>query len=71
MVFHDVTEQTPGGEALRESNQLLSEARDLLEKRVQERTVELKAANESLRHLSVSLLQLQDEERRRLAREFA
>jgi PAS domain S-box-containing protein len=70
MVFHDVTEQRRAENALRESNQLLSEARDLLEKRVQERTVELKAANESLRHLSVSLLQLQDEERRRLAREL-
>jgi PAS domain S-box-containing protein len=70
MVFHDVTEQRRAERALRETNQLLSEARDHLEKRVQERTAELNAANENLRHLSASLLHLQDDERRRLAREL-
>ena len=50
--------------------QSLSEARDHLEKRVQERTVELKTANETLRALSVRLLQLRDDEQRRLAREL-
>jgi len=50
--------------------QSLSEARDHLEKRVEERTTELKAANESLRDLSASLLKVQDDERRRLAREL-
>lgn len=34
------------------------------------RTAELKAANQSLRDLSARLLQVQDEERRRLAREL-
>jgi len=50
--------------------QSLSEARDQLEKRVEDRTAELKAANESLRDLSVRLLKVQDEERRKLAREL-
>jgi PAS domain S-box-containing protein len=50
--------------------QSLSEARDHLEKRVEERTTEIKAANESLRDLSASLLKVQDDERRRLAREL-
>jgi PAS domain S-box-containing protein len=48
----------------------LSEARDYLEQRVQERTAELKTANESLRDLSARLLLVQDDERRRLAREL-
>jgi signal transduction histidine kinase len=50
--------------------QSLSEARTQLEKRVQERTAELKMANENLRDLSARLQQMQDEERRRLAREL-
>jgi PAS domain S-box-containing protein len=70
MVFHEVTEQRRAEAAMRESHQLLSEARDELEKRVQERTAELKSANENLRNLSTRLLKLQDEERRRLAREL-
>jgi PAS domain S-box-containing protein len=70
MVFHDVTRQRQAETALRESNRLLSEARDQLEKRVQERTAELNTANENLRHLSSRLLHLQDEERRRIAREL-
>jgi PAS domain S-box-containing protein len=48
----------------------LSEARDQLEKRVEKRTAQLATANESLRDLSVRLLKVQDEERRRLAREL-
>ncbi len=55
---------------LAESNRLLIETRDHLELRVQERTSELKRANEELRNLSGRLLQLQDSERRRLAREL-
>lgn len=53
-----------------ELNRLLSEAHNDLEKRVQERTAELKSANEELRNLSSRLLRLQDDERRRLAREL-
>jgi PAS domain S-box-containing protein len=48
----------------------LSDARDQLEKRVDERTTELQSANESLRDLSARLLKVQDDERRRLAREL-
>ena len=48
----------------------LRQAHDHLEKRVEERTAELKAANESLRDLSARLLKVQDDERRRLAREL-
>lgn len=70
MVFHDVKKQRQAETALRESHRSLSEARDQLETRVQERTAELKEANENLRELSVRLLELQDEERRRLAREL-
>jgi PAS domain S-box-containing protein len=70
IVFHDVTKQRRAETALRESNQSLSEARDHLEKRVQERTAELKTANQDLRELSSRLLKVQDDERRRLAREL-
>jgi PAS domain S-box-containing protein len=48
----------------------VSQAHDQLEKRVEERTAELKAANASLRELSARLLRVQDDERRRLAREL-
>src|ERR1700692_3133494 len=70
MVFHDVTTQRQAEYALQESNQELSQTRDTLEKRVQERTGDLNTANENLRDLSLHLLQMQDEERRRLAREL-
>ena len=70
MVFHDVTEQRRADTALRESNRLLSEAREHLEKGVQERTAELANANESLRELSARLMKVQDEERKRFARDL-
>ena len=70
MVFHDVTAQRQAEYALQESNQELSQTRDTLEKRVQGRTEDLNTANENLRDLSLHLLQMQDEERRRLAREL-
>ena len=70
MVFHDVTKQRQAETALRESYQSLSEARDQLEKRVQERTAELAFSNQSLQRLSGQLLRVQDEERRRIAREL-
>jgi PAS domain S-box-containing protein len=63
MVFHDVTKQ-------RQLLQSLSEARYHLEKRVQERTAELKTANENLGQLSARVLQARDDEQRRLAREL-
>ena len=44
--------------------------RDQLEHRVRERTYELEQSNTSLRQLSARLLQTQDEERRRIAREL-
>jgi signal transduction histidine kinase len=46
------------------------EARNELERHVRTRTAELERANESLRELSARLLHLQDEERRRIAREL-
>ncbi|MGH9502430.1 MAG: PAS domain-containing sensor histidine kinase [Terriglobales bacterium] len=54
----------------REMRQSLLQASQELESRVQERTVALRVANRSLRELSARLLQIQDEERRRLAREL-
>lgn len=48
----------------------LQGAREELEKRVAERTEELRRANESLRDLSARLLQIRDQEARRLAREL-
>jgi len=48
----------------------LAQLNATLELRVSQRTEELKNANESLRELSARLLQMQDEERRRIAREL-
>jgi PAS domain S-box-containing protein len=47
-----------------------TQARNELESRVQERTLELRRAHETLRVLSGRLMQAQDEERRRVAREL-
>ena len=58
------------GEARRRDNDRLRNAQGELENRVLERTAELDAANLNLRRLSARLLQLQDEERRRIAREL-
>jgi len=52
------------------SEQALKEAHDQLDGRVKERTSELDRAQESLRMLSARLLQMQDDERRRIAREL-
>ncbi len=52
------------------AEQALVEAHRELEKRVQERTAELIEANQSLRDLSARLLQVRDEEHRRMAREL-
>jgi len=57
-------------EERRRYNQQLRQGQAELECRVKERTVELDAANTSLRDLSARLLRLQDDERRRIAREL-
>jgi signal transduction histidine kinase len=58
------------GEGRRRENEALHRAQGALEDKVRERTVELDKANQSLRGLTARLLQLQDEERRRFAREL-
>jgi len=58
------------GEARRRDNEKLRRSQGELEDRVRERTAELDTANQNLRELSARLLQLQDEERRRIAREL-
>jgi signal transduction histidine kinase len=58
------------GEARRRQNEMLRKGQADLEDRVKERTAELDGANQSLRELSARLLQLQDDERRRIAREL-
>ena len=57
-------------EARRRDNERLRNSQGELENRVRERTAELDTANQTLRRLSARLLQLQDEERRRIAREL-
>ena len=58
------------GEARRRQNEELRSGQLELEDRVRERTVKLDAANKSLRDISARLLGLQDEERRKIAREL-
>ncbi len=58
------------GEVRRRHNAGLLRAQGELEERVQARTQELNIVNHSLRQLSARLLQMQDEERRRIAREL-
>ncbi len=58
------------GESRRRQNEKLRTALGELEDRVQERTSDLDTANQNLRELSARLLQLQDDERRRIAREL-
>jgi PAS domain S-box-containing protein len=59
----DITQQ-------KEIESALQEIRRELEIRVDQRTTELRAANQGLRELSSRLLQMQDQERRRIAREL-
>jgi signal transduction histidine kinase len=54
----------------RRQHEKLRRAQGELETCVQERTADLDTANQNLRELSARLLQLQDEERRRIAREL-
>jgi signal transduction histidine kinase len=58
------------GEIHRRGREALRKTHDDLEGRVRERTAELATANEELGDLTARLLQLQDEERRRIAREL-
>jgi signal transduction histidine kinase len=58
------------GEARRRRENLLWSEQAELEEAVQQRTVELDRTNQNLRELSARLLQLQDDERRRIAREL-
>jgi signal transduction histidine kinase len=58
------------GEVRRRDSERLRNAQGELENRVRERTAELDAANQKLRRLTSRLLELQDEERRRIAREL-
>lgn len=62
-VIRDISERKRG-------ETLLQQAHEALEKKVQERTAELSAANHSLRILSNRLMQVQEEERSRLARDL-
>src|SRR5437588_2572346 len=58
------------GEGRRRGEEVLLAAHGKLEEAVKERTVELDQSNQSLRELSARLMQLQDDERRRIAREL-
>ncbi len=58
------------GEIRRRENERIRREQCSLEERVRERTAALDSANQTLRALSARLLQLQDEERRRFAREL-
>jgi signal transduction histidine kinase len=58
------------GEFVRRNTAALKTAQGQLEEKVQQRTAELNDANHNLSELSARLLRLQDEERRRIAREL-
>jgi signal transduction histidine kinase len=57
-------------ESRRRHNETLRKSQGELEVCVQQRTAELNTTNQNLRELSARLLRLQDEERRRIAREL-
>lgn len=57
-------------QAAEKARQELALLNATLEARVSERTAELRTANESLRELSARLLKMQDDERRRIARDL-
>jgi PAS domain S-box-containing protein len=66
----DITRTKRAEEDLKRAHDELKRAHDELEVRVQDRTAELKAAQDRLRRLSGRLMQSQDQERRRIAREL-
>jgi nitrate/nitrite-specific signal transduction histidine kinase len=68
--FRDISDQIRAREILRESQNRLRALTDTLEAQVQVRTEELEQQPELLRKLSQTLMQAQDDERRRIAREL-
>jgi len=58
------------GETRRSHHEVMRQAQGELEERVRSRTADLDAVNRNLRELSARLMQLQDDERRRIAREL-
>lgn len=62
-VIRDISERKRG-------EKLLQQAHEALERTVQERTAELRSANNSLRDLSGRLMHVQEDERSRLARDL-
>jgi signal transduction histidine kinase len=58
------------GESRRRQNSALRRAQGELEERVKQRTADLDLANQGLRELTARLMKLQDDERRRIAREL-
>jgi len=66
----DITERNQTEEALRQRSLELQQLTETLEQRVLERTAELAATNEALRHLSTKLLSAQEDERKRIAGEL-
>lgn len=58
------------GESRRRQHEALRKSQGELELKVRERTADLDVVNRNLRDLSARLLQMQDEERRRIAREL-
>jgi signal transduction histidine kinase len=58
------------GELRRHENERLLTTQTELEVKVKERTADLDSVNQNLRELSARLMQLQDDERRRIAREL-
>jgi signal transduction histidine kinase len=58
------------GESRRRQNDAMRRAQGELEERVRQRTADLDVVNRNLRELSARLMQLQDDERRKIAREL-
>jgi signal transduction histidine kinase len=66
----EVTEKVLARRAIEIANEREKQARNELESRVEERTLQLQRAHETLRVLSGRLIKAQDDERRRVAREL-